>query len=303
MALGASIAVVARILLLIGVGVALRASGLLPRDASRPLNTLLVYVAIPALVFQAVQPAHLELAFLGVVGVAWVVALAGMALAWVVGRALRLPRPALGGFMLVAALGNTGYLGYPIVTSLFGHAGLVPAVFYDVFGTVGVLLTAGIAVCARFGDHDERVSLVREILTFPAMLALVAALALRWVTVPSLVSVGLDSLASMTVPLVMISVGLSLDLSKLRGHLKWAGPAAVVKLAVLPALAWVLASLFLRQPMLVRVSTLEAGMPSMMLALVFGTRFGLDDDFIASAIVLTTVAAVVTLPIVIVLVR
>ena len=303
MALGASVAVVVRILLLIGVGVALRASGLLPRDAAKPLNTILIYVAIPALVFQAIQPARLEAAFLGVVAIAWVVALAGMALAWVVGRALKLPDPVLGGFILVAALGNTGYLGYPIVTSLFGQTGLVPAVFYDVFGTVGVLLTAGIAVCARFGRHDEKVSLAREILTFPALIALVAALALRWVTVPSVVSLGLDGLASMTVPLVMISVGLSLDLTKLRGHLKWAGPAALVKLAALPALAWVLASLLLREPLLVRVSTLEAGMPSMMLALVFGMRFGLDDDFIASAIVLTTVAAAVTLPVLMLLVR
>ena len=55
--------------------------------------------------------------------------------------------------MLVAALGNTGYLGYPIATTLFGDAGLVRAVFYDVFGTVGVLLTLGIVVAQRFGDE------------------------------------------------------------------------------------------------------------------------------------------------------
>ena len=303
MGLAASVEVVVRILLLIGVGIALRATGLLPRDASKPLNTIIVWVALPALIFQAVHPARLEVAFLGVVAVAWVVALAGMALAWAIGRALRLPAPALGAFMLVAALGNTGYLGYPVITSLFGHPGLVPAVFYDVFGTVGVLLTAGIAVCVRYGERDEAVHLLREILTFPAVLALVAALALRWFPVPNLVSLGLDSLASMTVPLVMISVGLSLDLSKVSGHLKWAGPAALVKLVALPTLAWALASLVLREPMLVRVSTLEAGMPSMMLALVFGTRFGLDDDFIASAIVLTTIAAAVTLPVAMMIVR
>ena len=303
MAVGASIEVVVRILLLIGVGVALRASRLLPREAAKPLNTIIVWVALPALVFQAVHPAHLEVAFLGVVAIAWVVALVGMGVAWVIGRTLRLPAPVLGGFMLVCGLGNTGYLGYPIVSSLLGKAALVPAVFYDVFGTVGVLLTAGIAVCARFGEHDERVSLLREVLTFPALIAMVAALVLRPLPVVNLVSIGLDGLASMTVPLVMISVGLSLDLSKLRGHLKWAGPAAAVKLVALPALAWALAVVVLRDPMLVRVSTVEAGMPSMMLGLVFGMRFGLDDEFIASAIVLTTVAAAVTLPIVMVLVR
>ena len=47
-----------------------------------------------------------------------------------------------------------------------------------------------------------------------------------------------------------------------------------------------------------RVAVLEAGMPSMMLALVAGERFGLDTDFIASAIFVTTAASAVALPLV-----
>ena len=295
--------VVLRILLLVAVGVALRASGLLKREASKTLNTVLVYTAIPALVFQAVHPAKLEAAFLGIVAVAWVVACVGLAAAWLVGRALHLPKHTLGAFMLVSALGNTGYLGYPLTTALFGQAGLVRAVFYDVFGTVGVLLTLGIFISQRYGTTDQDVNPLREILTFPVVIALLLALVLKAVPIPGPVSAGLDALASMTVPLIMISVGLSLEVSRLRSHLTWASAAAGIKLVALPLLALGLSGLVLREPLLVRVCALEAGMPSMTLALVFGTRFGLDDDFIASAIVLTTVASIVTLTALIAFVR
>jgi malate permease and related proteins len=295
--------VVAIILLLVAVGVALRLGGLLDRDAAKPLNTVLIYAAIPSLVFLAVYRARLEFAFLAIVGVAWVVALVGLLAAWVVGRALRLERPTLGAFMLVAALGNTGYLGYPIATALFGEPGLVRAVFYDVFGTVVVLLTVGIVIAQRFGDKGERANPIREIVTFPVVIAVVLAFVLKPFVVPALVTGWLDALAKMTVPLIMISLGLTLDWSKLRGHLAWSGAAAGLKLLVLPLLGWGLAALLLREPLLARVAVVQAGMPSMMLSLVFAARFGLDEEFTASAIVLTTTASIVTLPALVLLAR
>ncbi|NTW28696.1 MAG: AEC family transporter, partial [Coriobacteriia bacterium] len=52
-----------------------------------------------------------------------------------------------------------------------------------------------------------------------------------------------------------------------------------------------------------RSTVLEAGMPTMMLTLVVGERFGLDTDFLASAILVTTAGAAVTLPLMQMLVR
>ena len=231
------------------------------------------------------------------------VALLGMGAAWLIGRALKLPRPTLGAFVLVAGLGNTGYLGYPIVTSLFGQAGLVRAAFYDVFGTVAVLLTVGVFVAQSWGEYDTRTNPIREIATFPVVIAVIAALLLKPVTLPILVTDWLDALAKMTVPLIMISLGLTLDFSRLRGHLALSGAAAGLKLVALPLVGWGLALLLLKEPLLQRVAVLEAGMPSMMLSLVFATRFGLDEEFTASAIVLTTTVSLVTLPVLMLLMR
>jgi hypothetical protein len=296
--------VVGRILLLVGVGVALRMSGLLPRSAAATLNTLLIWVAIPALVWTAIRPATLTWALAGIVAVAWVVALAGIAVAWVLGRyAFKLQRATLGAFVLVAGLGNTGYLGYPISVALFGQPGLSRAVFYDVFGTVGVLLTVGLLVAYRFGENADGVSPWREVLGFPVLLVAIAAIALKPVPVPILVSDAIDSLAKMTVPLIMISLGLTLDFSKVRSHLANSAAAGAIKLVALPLLAWGLALVVLHDPLPIRIAVLEAGMPSMMLALVVAARFGLDTEFAASAIMLTTAASIVTLPLLMLVIR
>jgi predicted permease len=107
----------------------------------------------------------------------------------------------------------------------------------------------------------------------------------------------LEIVASMTVPLVMISLGLTLSSRGFKGRLTAIGVAGAVKLLVLPEVA-VVAALALGAPGASRLVMLQAGMPSMMLTLIIGERFGLDTDFTASAILATTVACIVTIPLV-----
>lgn len=290
-------AVIGKLLALVAVGSALRASRLLTADDARPLNAVIVYVGLPALVFQAVHPAPLGWDLAVVAGIAWAVSLVGFGVGYVASRMLRLTRPQAGALMLSAALGNTGFIGYPIALAILGPSGLVKAVFYDEFGTVAVLLTVGLAVAAAFGSAEERPRLLFELATFPAVVALVAAVVLKQVAVPIQVSDWLDMLAKLVVPLIMISLGLSFRPRAVREYVKPVAVVAVIKLVALPLVALALGTALLHGDAgAMRVAVLEAGMPSMMLTLVFGARFRLDIDLIASAIVVTTVAAVVAIP-------
>jgi malate permease and related proteins len=301
----ASVAVViGKLLALVAVGAALRASRLLHAEDARVLNAVIIYVGLPALIFQAVHPAQLSWLLAEVAAIAWAVALAGFALGWIAARLLKLPPPAAGALMLTAALGNTGYIGYPLALGMLGESGLVRAVFYDVFGTVGVLLTLGLALAARLGEAEERPRLIRELLTFPAVLAVGAALLLRPVTVPIPVSEWLDALAKLVVPLIMISLGLSFQPRAVGAQLRPVAAAAAIKLVLLPLLALAVGTaVFKADADAVRLVVLQAGVPSMMLSLVFGARFRLDTELIASVLVVTTAVAIVTIPLMQVLVR
>jgi malate permease and related proteins len=284
---------------IVAVGAVLRVTGVLRREDARPINAIIIYVGLPAFIFRAVHGAELRPDLWGVVAVAWAVFVVMLGLAWLAARALKLPRPMAGGFIIAAALGNTGYIGYPITQALLGAKELPEAIFYDIFGTVGALVFVGLLVAQRFGDNDEaHVNPLRELVTFPAVIALAAALLLRAVPIPEMVSSGLGLLASIVAPLIMLSVGLSLRVSTLG---RAAGPLALLtllRLAVAPAIALGIGMLVLGPGLPLRVAVLEAGMPAMMLTLVVGERFGLDTDFIASAIFVTTAAAAIALPLV-----
>jgi len=282
---------------IVGVGALLRATGILRREDARPLNAVIIYVGLPAFIFQAVHGATLRVDLLGVVAVAWLVFGAMLGLAWFVARLLKLPQDVAGGFIIAAALGNTGYIGYPITEALLGSKALTEAIFYDVFGTVFALALAGLLVAQHFGTNDEaRINPVRELLTFPAVIALAAALALRTVPVPIPVMGGLGLLANMVAPLIMVSVGISLRWETLGRRWVQLASLSGLRLLVAPVIAFALGLVLLGRGVPLQVAVLEAGMPSMMLALVVGERFGLDTDFIASAIFVTTAASALTLP-------
>ncbi len=283
---------------IVGVGWLMRRVGLLKRTDAHAINAVIIYAGLLAMIFRAVHGAHIGPDLAIVAGVAWVVFTATALLAWVLTRVLALPRPVAGGFILAAALGNTGYIGYPVSSALLGDAGLVRAIFYDVFGTVGALLLVGLFVAQRFGDAQEsqRINPIGEALRFPAVIALAVGLLLQPIAVPDLVSTGIDSLANLVVPLIMISVGISLRPGCIREQ---AGPLAalgVLRLVLAPIVALGVGTAVLGDPAALSLVVLEAGMPSMMLTLVVGERFGLETDFIAAAILVTTVASVVTLP-------
>lgn len=280
----------------VALGVVLRVSGLLkPRDA-HVLNDVLVYVALPALIFTSVHDARVVHGLAEVPLVAWAVTLAGIAAAWLAARLLELPGPVAGGFLLCAAFGNTGYLGYPLARAYLGSAGLVQAIFFDVFGTVVAVLTLGTTLAGRLGHGPAAGSSLKELVAFPPVIALVVALVSRSVPVPIAVSDWLGTLAKMVVPLIMLSVGLSLRRGGLHGRGVPILAIGVIKLLLMPLLAYGLAALFGADVPMTRLLVMEAGMPSMMLGLVLGMRLGLDTDFMASAILVTMLAAVVTVP-------
>jgi predicted permease len=280
----------------VAIGVALRTTGMLTAEDARPLNTVLLWVALPALIFSAVHRSDLDPAYAMLPAIGWMVVLVGLALAWGLTRLLKLKGPTAGAFILVAVFGNTAYMGYPVAQALLGDAGLVRAIISDVFGNTAAVISLGTLIASHYGAHDVKVHPLKEILTFPPFIALAAALLLHSVSVPVVVTGWLDALGRLVVPMIMISVGLTLKPRALRGHFAHASIVAAVKLLVLPALALGLALLLLPDPASQRIAVLEAGVPTMMLIMIMGLRFKLDTDFIASAILLTMTGAVLTIP-------
>ncbi len=285
---------------IVAIGAVIRATGLLHSGDARPLNNIIIYVGLPAFVFRAVHGAELSVQLGRVVAVAWLTFAVMLLVSWGLAKAMRLPPTLAGAFILTSALGNTGYIGYPATAALFGDSAVAGAVFYDVFGTVAALVLVGLFVAQHYGaaDDAQRVNPLREIVTFPAVIALFVALALRPFEMPFVVSRGIDLCASLVAPLIMLAVGVSLRPGAMKGRTTALAAQAGLKLLLAPAIAVGFGLLVVGPAPALRVAVLEASMPAMMLTLPIGGRFELDTDFIASAIFVSTAAAAVTMPLV-----
>lgn len=287
------------IFLLLFIGYGTKKVGLLKEKDADLLNTVVIYLTLPAFIFNAIygyrEPLPLSMIKVPILGFAMIAVV--LVIAYFIGRTLNLDRPTLGGLIIAAGFGNTGFLGYPVVLAAFGPGkALVTAALYDELAMALPLYTVGVLIAAGFaGQKVERGQLLK-VLTFPALLAIPAALILRPIPLPEPLMESLRYLGAGTIPLVMISLGLSLSARSLHGFAVPALLVVVLKLGVLPLLTYFAFRASGAEGVILQVSVLESGMPSAVMTTVLASKFGANARFVAGVIFLTTLLSIATIP-------
>ena len=289
--------------LVLGAGVlfrALRTAELAHADADA-LNRVILDVTVPALLVSVL--AHRDLAWHAAAAVVpstvalVVAAAAGLGVATL----LHATRPARGAALLSSGFCNTGYLGVPLLIALFpgDAAASSTAIFVDTFDTTILLWTVGVVVAQRFGaGASARPRSFARDLVRPITIALVVGVLIHTfhVELPAVVDGALDAVGKCTTPLVFLALGLQLDVKAIRGHASLVGAVAVIKLALSPMVALVVArAMHLAEP-IASVAVLQAGMPSAMASGIVAARTGCDRSVAAGAIALSTLLCLVSLP-------
>jgi predicted permease len=134
--------------------------------------------------------------------------------------------------------------------------------------------------------------------TFPPFIALIIALALLPVEYPTWVTTVLTRLGGTLAPLALISVGLQLRLSELRGNRRLLIAGLSYKLLVAPALvAIIYFGLFDLRGRVMDITLFEAGMAPQIGASIVAIQNGLNASFITLMVGIGTVMSFVTPPV------
>ncbi|MEK7323318.1 MAG: AEC family transporter [Pseudomonadota bacterium] len=269
-------------------------------DSARRVLTDLVYtVLLPALVLLVLWRAPLSWDALRIAVVAASGVLAGLAAAYLAYRLHATPKTITGTMLLAAAFPNVTYLGLPVLEKTFGPWARSVAIQYDLFACTPLLLTVGILVARAHGEHQERGNPFTDLLKVPPLWAAVVALALNGagVPLPAGLEEWLHTLANGVVPLMLISLGMALTWdSHYPQRLPLVVPVLIIQLLFMPLVAWgVAVGLGLNGDLLV-ATVLEAAMPCMVLGLVLCDRYRLDTSLYATAVTLSTLLSLFTLP-------
>jgi len=288
----------ALILAMLALGLAFQYLRVLPENAAEVLNKVVLYVCLPAAVLRYAPRLSLDAGVLAVAAVPWLLLAATVGLVTLASRLLKLRRDEHAVLLLCVALGNTSFLGYPLVRALLGEAGLPYAVIYDQFGAFLILSTFGLYVLARYGGDREPTArdIARRIATFPPFLALVFGLSLMPAQPPAWIDGGLQRLADALLPLVVLAIGLGLKLKLPRDELRPLAAGLLLKLAVMPLLAMGLAMLLGLEGMRHDTVVLESAMPPMITAAALAISHRLAPGLASALVGYGILISLATLP-------
>ena len=269
-----------------------------PQVVAGALNRAVIYAALPAMTIVQIHRLQLDTSLILVASGPWLNFLLA-ALFWVfAGPALGWERSVTGMMVLATGLGNTSFLGFPLIEALLGKDALPVAAVSDQLGSFLVVSTIGIVFANVYGTSRDG-SVLKRVLRFPPFVATVVAFMTKHIEFHPLVSDGLGRLASLLTPLALMSVGSRVsfdmdDVKKYRTHLM-AGIG--FKMVLVPALTWFALRMF-NAPVgsYQRVMVLEAAMPGMITGYLIGAERGLDGKLGALLISIGILIAMISVP-------
>lgn len=248
-----------------------------PPDAAHALNAFVINISLPALILVQIHGLELDRSLIAPALMPWGLFIIGAGIFNVIGKRFRMSRRTIGCLMLAAGLGNTSFVGLPMIEAFYGRGAVGIGVLADQPGSFLVLSTLGIYVAARYssGSLTARDLLLR-VLRFPPFIALLLALLLRPFTFPDAVAQMLTRLGDTLTPLALVSVGLQLRLSELAGRERSLALGLGYKMILAPALILFVLAATLGYGRTLQVTIFEAAMPPMITGALVAIEHDLD---------------------------
>jgi hypothetical protein len=280
------------------LGLALRLGGVIEERGTAALNAVVIHMSLPALALLYAHGLALGPGLVLPAAMAWIVFGVGYALFSFLGRRLDWDRKTVVCLALTGGLGNTSFVGMPMIEALFGPRYLGVGMLCDTAGSFMVLAVPGIILAA--GASGRGVSareLARKVLLFPPFIAIVLGFALHPVPYPEWLASLLARLGATLSPLALLSVGLTLRFRAIRGNGRELALGLGYKLVLAPVLIFTLYVLGLGQTdMATRVTVFEAATGPMISAGIVAMTYGVRPGLAASMLGVGVPMAFVNLP-------
>jgi len=280
-----------------------------------PLNTVALYLFLPALIFHSIVTTTLSGAtvariFAGV-GL-FVVAMMGAT--ELADRALGVPEPYRSADVLAGSLPNAGFYGIPLAEFAFGDVGRTTAVIY-ITAQAFLMYTIGVYVASR-GGGEAGIGAVKEIFRLPLVYAIFAAGVVRFLGVAPPTDGTFMSTASLvgdaSIPLMLVIVGIQLA-GLASGSARRVIRPSVIKLGLAPVAGVAVALVLGRfgDVQVARVFVLLCATPVALIPLALTLSYsdveereGLSaSEYLTMTIFVTTVASVPVLTVLITLLQ
>lgn len=255
------------------------------------VTRIVTYIGAPCLILATVNDTNLEWREFLELGQWSILLLCGFAfLGWIFFRLLGLDYRALS---LSVVFPNVGNMGLSLCLFAFGEAGLASGLI--VFVTVFLVQMAcgDLLMGTNYSRAEWLPRLLKEPIFCVSLMALLIVIT-GW-KLPQALALGLKSLGGMTIPLMLITLGVSLSrIVNVDWRKGW-----LISLLRVPGgflVSLLIVYLFSLEGITAKVLVLQGTMPSAVFNYFFALRHQSQTDTVASSVVLSTIISFLTLP-------
>lgn len=198
-------------------------------------------------------------------------------------------------YTMMIVFGNVGFMGYPLIASMYGQGAILPASIFNLFYSV-LMYTYGIMVIS--GEKFNVANLKK--LINPGIIAAIIEIILYFgnITLPDFICDSVEMISGLTAPLSMLVIGstfVSLSFKKLFTDVRIL-LFTLIRLIILPLLLFPLFKLFITDEVLLGVCLVMIAVPVGSMNVMMAQQYNGDVETSSKGVAITTILAVLTMP-------
>lgn len=277
---------------------------LFPADTPKALNAFILYVSLPSLVLLHIHELNFQWSLVALVFMPWILFIFSFILCNFLGKIFHWEKSIIGSLILTSGLGNTSFVGLPMIEAYYGKEYLSLGLIADQGGTFLVLSTLGILVANHYSPNNYKnnqkisfLEILKKVFFFPPFFALVITLILRNFSYPLWFKEILKTLGSTLTPLALFSVGFQLKLQEIKGLEKFLIFGLFNKLILLPVFIAFLYKFFQLSDTVYHISIFEAAMAPMITGGIVAISYNLKPSLVILMLAIGIPLSFFTLPV------
>lgn len=287
-------------IVIVGYGAGKR--GYLGGDFDRQLSRLVINLTCPALILSSAMTGELPdrkyILPLLLISIVTYAILTGVA--FLLPRYLTRQKSDEGAVGFALMFGNVGFMGYPVVASIFGHEAVFYAAVLNVVNTF-VVFTVGTMLITGKSEVEERRFQKKVLYSTPMLAAYLTMLIviLRIDNIPEWISQPLIMLGNITVPAALLIIGSSMSNLSVRSLLgnRTVYATTLFRLILLPVGVYYLSLLLGFSQFVASLNMVVIAMPVATYGTILCLKYNKDTTFMAEVTFITTLLSVITIPI------